>query len=97
MKKFLISLMLVFAVIVYTKDGRMLTENWVFINGDGVYLMNDAQAKAGSMNIFEGATRILRDKTGELVETHQHIKVVPIQWSHFVPHQNVADVARGIK
>ena len=41
MKKFLVSLVLMLAVTVYTMDGKILTQNWIFINGDGVYLMND--------------------------------------------------------
>ena len=97
MKKFLVSLVLMLAVTVYTMDGKILTQNWIFINGDGVYLMNDAQANAGTLSIVEGATRILKDKTGDLKETHQHIKIIPKMWTNFIPHDNVAFVARGNK
>ncbi len=95
MKKFLVSLVLMLAVTVYTMDGKILTQNWIFINGDGVYLMTDAQANTGTLSIMEGATRILKEKTGDLKETHQHIKVVPRAWTNFIPHNNVAFVARG--
>lgn len=96
MKKFLISLMLMFVVTVYTKSGKIFSQPWVLTNSDGVYLMTDKQADAGTVTIIEGATRIL-DNKGVLEETHQHIKVVPKMWSVFVSHHNLDFIARGNK
>lgn len=84
-------------VTVYTIDGKIFTQPWVFVNGDGVYLMTDTQAKAGTMSIIEGATRILKEKTADVKETQQHIKVIPRAWSNFIPHDNVSFISRGNK